>query len=128
MILFFDSVDDADNLLEMNDSSVVEMRPMHSSYLLCSCNYTLNGGDPINEAVCSKEKNIICDVFPTKSYQKNTCHAKRRRRSLQERLTYIPNNFVEHEDRKKAILEFLKILRIIHLIIKNNIRNEIYLD
>nr|XP_022320846.1 uncharacterized protein LOC111123050 [Crassostrea virginica] len=95
------SVDDADNLLEMNDSSVVEMRPMHSSYLLCSCNYTLNGGDPINEAVCSKEKNIICDVFPTKSYQKNTCHAKRRRRSLQERLTYIPNNFVEHEDRKK---------------------------
>ena len=101
--MHFDRVEEVDNLLEMNDTSVTMLRSMYTKYLLCTCEKTEN--EPINEAVCSKKHNIICDDIPTKTYQKNTCHSNRRRRSLQGRISYIPNNFVQHQNRIKASLE-----------------------
>ncbi|XP_078322917.1 uncharacterized protein LOC144622187 [Crassostrea virginica] len=72
-------VEDADNLLEMNDINVKQLTSMHTQYRVCTCG---NGGNmPVNEALCSQQKNIICDVIQTVSYQKNTCYAKRNRRS-----------------------------------------------
>ena len=84
----------------MDDDMVVQLPPMNISYTLCTC----ENDDPSieNEAVCSSEKQISCDIVPSKPYQKNTCYAKRRRRSLQERLSYIPNNLVKHHNRIKV--------------------------
>ena len=94
----------------MNDYNVSQLTSMHTQFRVCTCR---NGGyNPVNEALCSQQRNIICDVIPTTSYQKNTCHAKRSRRSLQARISYIPNNFVQHQNRKKASLNNHKIIKL----------------
>lgn len=98
--MFFNRVDDADNLLKMDDVEITQLGSLHTQYLLCTC--AKMGSQPTNEAICSKEKNVVCDIIPTKALQKNTCHAQRRRRSLQSRISYIPNNFVQHQNRKMA--------------------------
>lgn len=100
--MHFNRVDDADNLLEMNDIEITQLGSLHTQYFFCTCEKT--GNQPIIEAVCSREKAIVCDIYPTKALQKNTCQAKRRR-FLQERLSYIPNNYVQHQNREKASKE-----------------------
>lgn len=95
----FLSVDYVDNLLEMPDETVTQLDPMRTTYTVCHCD---NEGEIENEAICSSDKTIACDVLQTKPYQKNTCYAKRKRRSLQTRLAYIPDNFVQHIERQKA--------------------------
>ena len=92
----------------MNDTDVMQLDSFQTQYLICTCDEEKAGNGIINEALCKKETNIICDVIPTKSYQKNTCHAKRMRRSLQTRVSYIPNNFVQHQNRKKVCLETIR--------------------
>lgn len=92
-------VEDADNLLEMPDENVTQLSPLRSSYVLCTCEN--HGSTILNETVCSKDKTISCDVFKTKRHQKNTCFARRKRRSLQANLSFIPNNFVQHTNRRK---------------------------
>lgn len=79
--------------------NVTQLGPLRSSYLVCTCDESETF---LNEANCTKAKSIACDVFHTKPYQKNTCHAKRNRRSLQENLSFIPSNFVQHNNRRKA--------------------------
>lgn len=88
-----------DNLLEMSDENITQLSPMRTTYSLCTCE---NEGGIVNEANCSIEKTIPCDIIPTKLYQKNICFAKRRRQSLKTRLAYIPNNFVQNHGRRKA--------------------------
>lgn len=83
----------------MPDETVTQLDPMRTTYSVCHCD---NEGEIENEAICSSDKTIPCDIIQTKPYQKNTCYAKRRRRSLQTRLTYIPDNFVQHIERQKA--------------------------
>lgn len=100
-ILNFLSVRDNENLLEMPDEKVTQLSPMRSSYVVCTCDND-NDNNILNEAVCSKDKSIACDVIQTKPYQKNTCYAKRKRRALQTNLSFIPNNFVQHHNRLKV--------------------------
>lgn len=96
----FSRVEDNENLLEMPDEDVTQLNGLRSSYVLCTCEKTKQTDK--KEAVCTKEKIIACDVFKTKPLQRNTCHAKRKRRSSQTHISYIPNNFVEHHIRQKA--------------------------
>lgn len=104
----FHRVEDAENLLEMPDENVTQLSPLRSSYFLCTCEN--HDSKVLNETVCSKDKTISCDVFKTKRYQKNTCFASRKRRSLQANLSFIPNNFVQHTNRLKACFITLCLL------------------
>lgn len=85
----------------MPDENVTQLSPMRSSYVVCTCDNDKTD-NILNEAVCSKEKSITCDVIRSKPYQRNTCYAKRKRRALQSKLSFIPNNFVQHHNRLKA--------------------------
>lgn len=105
-LLFFLRVEDKDNLLEMPDDKIQQLKPLPNSNMVCICDDKKSDAeDPqhmLTEADCSKDRSIICDVVQTKPYQKNICHAKRMRRSLQSRLSFIPDNFVHHHIRQKA--------------------------
>lgn len=93
----------------MPDENVTQLSPMRSSYVVCTCDNDKTD-NILNEAVCSKEKSITCDVIRSKPYQRNTCYAKRKRRALQSRLSFIPNNFVQHHNRLKASNSILRHL------------------
>jgi hypothetical protein len=92
-------VKDDDNLLEMSYEKVTQLPSLHTSYRVCTC---ANNHSIINEATCSDERRITCDIFKSKPLQKHTCYAKRGKRSLQTHLSYIPNNFMPHRHRHKV--------------------------
>lgn len=108
VLLLFLRVEDKDNLLEMPDGNIQQLKPLPESNIVCICDDKKSDAENPNglltEADCSKDRSIICDIVQTKPYQKNTCHAKRMRRSLQTRLSFIPDNFVHHHIRQKARL------------------------
>lgn len=93
----------------MPDENVTQLNQMRSSYVVCTCDNPKEDR-LLNETVCSKDKGIACDLKPTKPYQKNTCYAKRKKRSLQANLSFIPNNFVKHNSRPKACIYFYCII------------------
>lgn len=99
-------VKDEDNLLEMPDDHIHQLKPMPLTNIVCTCDTEKRDKEKpkgmLSEADCSTDKSIICDVVKTKPLQKNTCYAKRMRRSLQTRLSFIPDNFVHHSIRQKA--------------------------
>lgn len=103
---FILSVKDEDNLLQMPDDKIHQLKPLPLTNIVCTCDTEKrdkeNPNGMLSEADCSTDKSIICDVVKTKPYQKNTCYAKRMRRSLQTRLSFIPDNFVHHRIRQKA--------------------------
>lgn len=111
LMVFFLRVEDEDNLLEMPDDNIHQLKPMPLTNIVCTCDTEKSDKEKPNamlsEADCSAEKSIICDVVKTKPYQKNTCYAKRMRRSLQTRLSFIPDNFVHHHIRQKARFFFI---------------------
>lgn len=91
----------------MPDENVTQLASLHTSYVVCTC----ESNDTIsitNEATCSNEKRITCDIFKSKPLQKNTCYARRMKRSLQEKLSYIPNNFIPHHHREKVQYAYMK--------------------
>lgn len=90
----------------MPDVNIQQLKPLPESNMVCICDDNKsdkeNPNELLTEADCSNDRSIICDVVQTQPVQKNTCHTKRMRRSLQTRLSFIPDNFVHHHIRQKA--------------------------